>query len=411
LTLKDGFGMNDGFFTGNTKIREEHKKEILRFVRKYGPLSRTKIFKKTNISKPTVSRIIDALLDDGIIMETGVGESSIGRRPVNIELNPSARSFVGVNISKNTVSASLVDLCMNVVANRSVSIKGLSEVGRFLNLVAGIIEELINGTQTAPGKVSGVGVGTPGLVDFEKGVIKDFAIAHSMVDVHLKEFLEDRLKIPVFVDNNANTRALGEYWYGYGTGYKDIIFVICSEGVGSGIISGGNLLRGQNNITAGFGHVSVDMDGRRCRCGGFGCIEAYCSTEVIEETARDLLKTGSALMLAEKLVSGMDSLDYKAVCKCAEEGDRQCMGILDEAAKAMGTGLANMVVIFNSEIIILSGSMFDESGYFFDQVLEITRQRLENSPAKNLLFRKRRVKDALYEVGAATLVLKEFFKD
>ena len=397
--------------TGNTKIREEHKREILNYIRRFGPVSRTDIFEKTNISKPTVTRVIEALMAEGMIREMGTAESSVGRRPVNIEINPAACFCVGVNISRNTLSASMVDLGMNVVNKKSLSIKGISDAIIFRDMVADTIRELIEDSKVDTGKIIGIGIGAPGIVDYKNGIIMDFATAHRLVNIHLKDFLEEKLGLKVLVDNNANTRALGEYGYGYGSGYKDIIFVICSEGIGSGIITGGNMLRGKSNVTSGLGHMTVNSGGRKCMCGGYGCIESYCSTEAIEDMAKEALRRGRKSALVEKCGPDLDALDYKMICQCAKEGDSLSLQLLEEASCVLGKGIANLVGIFNPEIIILSGTLFDASDYFYNNVIDVVKQGIFSPLSQDVIFKKRKVKDSLYEVGAATMIFKEIFRD
>ena len=403
--------MNVKNATGNTKIREDHKREILNHIRKSGPVSRTEIYEKTNISKPTVTRVIEELIKEGIIKETGVGESLVGRRPVNIELNPDACYCIGVNISRNSINASVVNIGMNVVLSKSASIKGINSVSVFEDTVLQIVRNLIKESGIDREKILGIGIGVPGIVDYREGVILDFALVHNLTDVHLGEYLQGKLGLRVFIDNNANTRALGEYWYGYGAGFNSIIFVICSEGVGSGIITDGMLLRSNNNVISGLGHMTVNVDGRKCSCGKYGCIEAYCSTEAVERITGEALKRGRESMLMEKVDKGIEAIDYRTICKSAGEGDPLCIERLDETAFILSTGLSNLIGIFNPEIIILSGNLFDASDYFYKSVVEMTRQKLFKPLFKNIAFRKRNVKDSLYEIGAATMVLKDFFKD
>lgn len=395
---------------GNSKIREEHRLEILNFIRKSGHVSRTDIFKKTKISKPTVTRVIEELLKEDLIKEAGFADSSIGRRPVYIELNPSAYYCIGVNVSRNSINISLVDFTMNVCSKKTLNIKGIKKAEEFNDIIANSIIELINESKIENNKILGIGIGVPGMVDYQNGIVIDFALAHNIFDIRIKEYLEKTLKMKVYVDNNANTRALGEYWYGYGVGYQDIVFVICSEGVGSGIITNGDVLRGKNNINGGLGHMTVNISGRKCTCGKYGCVEAYSSTESIESITKDAFKKGKKSALLES-IQDIESIDYQLICKLAENNDPLCMEVLKESAFIISTGLANLIGIINTEMVILSGNMFDSSKYFYDAVEKMTKEKLNSPFAKNIVFKKRKIKDNLYDIGAATMIYNAFFKD
>lgn len=405
--------MDGSNIKGNSKTRHDNKLKILNFIRLNSPVSRTDIYERTEISKPTVTRIIEDLIKKGLITEIGTAESNAGRKPVNLVLVEDAFYCIGVNISRHTLSASLVNLGMKIVKTNTLSIKNIKDTNSFLNIVYNTIRELIDSSKIPHSKILGLGIGVPGVVDFQKGIIKHLSISHTLQEVPLGSYLENLLELKVLVDNNANTRALGEYWYGLGTGYKNIVYLACNEGIGSGIIVEGNILRGKNNITSGLGHMIVKIDGAKCNCGGSGCIEAYSSIEAIESAAKEAVLRGSNSLLLPKIgsVENIDKIDFSLIAKCADNGDDLCTKILWEAASVLGAGVANLIGIFNPEIIIFSGSVFDKSSYFYDLVKQSTRQKLFNPLAQDILFTQRKTGDILYGIGAATMIFKEFFGD
>ncbi|WP_088186483.1 ROK family transcriptional regulator [Desulfosporosinus sp. FKA] len=403
--------MNKIIVTGNTKIREDHKRIILNFIRKHKTVSRTDIYKMTHISKPTVTRIIEDLLASKVIRESGLGDAGIGRRPVNLELNASAYYAIGVNISKRALNIHMVDLSMNVVGRKTVSLNFICNNEQFIETLIKAIKELINESRIDFNRILGIGVGARGMVNYQKGIIVDFSPSRTLHNITIKEHLENEFKLKVFLDNNAHTRVLGEYWYGYGIGYKDVVYIICNEGIGCGVITEGRIVRGKNNATQGLGHMKVDINGRQCSCGSFGCIESQCSTEAIEEIAKEGLRRGRKSILTERVDRDYESLNYKIICQCAEEGDLFSLQLLEEAARYLSTGISNLVGVFNPEIIILSGTLFDASDFFYQTVVKMTEQKIVSPLARDVLFKKRRISDNLYEAGAATMVFRDFFKD
>lgn len=406
--------MNHKRTVGNSQIREDHKVKVLNHIRINSPVSRTDIYKKTNISKPTVTRIMEQLLQEGLVIESGIsaGESEIGRKPVYLQINPSAHYCIGINITKNSILASIIDLSMNIIFKKTTSIKHIDEAEEFKGIVLNSINELLQEVKDVDkAKILGIGIGVPGSVDYNKGVIVAFASKPKIANVELKRYIEERLNLHVLIDNNAKTKALGEYWYGYGIGYKNIIFVVSSEGIGSGIIADGNILRGKNDVTGEFGHMSINVDGRKCNCGKYGCVEAYCALESVESMTKAALKQGRRSVLLELLDGEIEAVDYKLICEGARRGDSLCKERLEEAACFLSTGLANTIGIINPEIVILSGELFDESEYFYEIVKESTKDRQTNILAQEVVFVKRKVVDSLNEIGAATLIYKEFFQD
>lgn len=397
--------------SGNTLIRKNHKSIVLNYIRKHGSVSRTELFKKTNISKPTVTRVIEELLNDGTVVSTGILGTSSGRKPVKIELNPCACYSIGINISKSNIYASMVDLSMNIKHKSAVAIKAVNNENDFINSVIDVINNLIEESKINYEKILGIGIGVSGNINYKSGEIVDFGFMHNLPCIKLKASLEKRFNLKVFVDNNANTRVLGEYWYGLGRGFNNIIFIICGEGIGSGIISAKKILRGKNNVTGEFGHMIVNLDGRKCSCGKYGCIEAYCSTGAIEQRTKEAIKSGRGSEFLLSKVGEVDAISYKDICQLAKDGDRLCIEILEESAFILSTGLYNLIGIVDPEIIVLSGELFDLSQIFYDKVVSMTRGKLIMSNLNDIVFEKRRVEDSLYEIGAAALIYKAFFND
>ncbi len=410
-TYSPGETMDKSNYTGNTKIKEEHKIKTINCIRKYGPVSRTDIGMKTNISKPTITRIVDDFIKDGLVKETGTLEASSKRKPVGIELNPEAYYCIGINISKNTLRAIIADFAMNVILKNQTDIKKINDADMLLHAIHTSICNLIEGNRIDTKRILGIGIGITGIVDHNNGVVVDFASSHQLVDIPLKEYLESKLGFRVFVDNDANAQALGEYWYGHAVGYENSISVNCREGIGSGIISGGRILRGKNNVTGEFGHMIINMFGRQCNCGRYGCIEAYCSTEAIENIAKVYLRRGRQSLLSDLVKGDVDRINYEAIVRCAGKGDKLCLECLQEAANILSMGLVNLIDILNPEIVILSGDLFENDETFFEMLKEYTREKLFNSFSQDVLFVKREINDNLYEIGAAALVYKDFFRD
>jgi len=406
--------MNYRKTVGNSRIREDHKIKVLNYIRINKTVSRTDIYKNTNISKPTVTRVIEQLLQEDLVVEGGIAndESGIGRKPICLKINPSAHYCIGINISKKFIQASIIDFEMNIISKKTINIKNVKEIDEFDNIVVQCINEILNEIRTIDkDKILGIGIGVPGIVDYNTGIIVEFASKPNIVNVNLKKYIEERLNLNVIIDNNAKTRALGEYWYGYGVGYNNIIFVVCSQGIGSGIIADGNILRGKNNETGEFGHMIIDIDGRKCSCGKYGCVEAYCALESVENITKEALKHGRKSILFELSNGDIDVVDYKMICKGACMNDLLCKERLDETACFLSTGIANTIGIINPEIVILSGELFDESEYFYDLVKEYTKDKLSKNSSQNVMFANRRVKDNLYTIGAAALVYERFFQN
>lgn len=386
-------------------LREVNTRIVMRCVRNYGPLSRSEICKITKLSKPTVTRVINALFQDEMLIETTYTETERGRYPVNIDLNADAVYCFGVNISKNSLRIALVDLKLNVIDTARYSIKEIDSSKTFLNLVDESINQMKENNKILDNKVLGIGVGAPGLVDSERGVIKDFALWGKFRDIMIVDYLEEHTSFKTRVGNNCNTWLAGEMWTGCAQEYKDVLIVLNSEGVGCGIAQDGIINHNINNISAGLGHVSINFKGDRCNCGSRGCIETYCTTENIERKAQEKL---DSIRRANPDFGFSKTIDYKEVCASIENGNMFFSDIILDAASALACGLVNIINVLYPQIIVLAGTMFDESDFYYKNILIELDNRLSTGVKAPPIVR-RKMSDAILEVGAATMVLQELF--
>ena len=389
----------------NKMLRQINRKKVLSFINSFGPMPRVEICKKTGLSKPTVTRVIEQLIAEGYLVEKDYIESDKGRHPVNIEINELSHFCFGINLSKNTLGSALVDLKMNVIEKRLVSIDKIDDADTLVETIFNVIDEILECSKIDKSKLLGIGVGVPGLTDHSTGIVKNFALGGRLCGIPLKSRLEERYGYSVEIDNNCNTRMLGEHWYGYAVGCNNAMFVINSEGVGCGLVVDGRIYRKLNNTASGFGHLSVDMNGPKCSCGGKGCIETFCTTEAIERKIGEKL---SSKFKNKDILTDIDEnkLSYKELHQNIEKGDVEYASILIEAACAMAAGLVSMINLFRPEVIILSGNMFDASDFYYNMVKSEVETRLGYDVEIPRIYR-RRVKDALYEVGAATMILQQ----
>ena len=382
-------------------LADANSKEILRCIRQNGPLSRSEICEKTNISKPTMTRATNLLLQEGYLQEIESVKTARGRRPITLDLCQTAAYSFGINISKKYLSIALVDFKLNVVDKEKTRIQDLGGVSQFLDQIADTVLRMQKENGIPDKKILGIGVGAPGLIDNVNGIIRDFAQWGKLRNIHIAEFLQEKTGFWTKVENNCNTWLMGEMWNGYAQGCSNALFILNGEGVGCGIAHHAEI----HNIPGGLGHISVDLRGDRCYCGSRGCIETYCSTDSIERKAEEKYAS-----LCKTVGEGKYTLpiDYGTVCQSVSEGDFFFADILLEASTAIACGIVTLIKIFSPEIIILSGNLFEASDFYYNSVVMEIQSQLSFGIAMPRVVR-RNVSDALFEIGAATLILQTLF--
>jgi predicted NBD/HSP70 family sugar kinase len=317
-------------------IREINQALVLDIVRSHGALSRTEIAVQSNLSMPTISGIVAELIEAGLVFEQSTGASTGGRRPVLVAFNPKAGYVIGVKLTETMVIGVLTDLNASVVAHHSAAIHGHAPE-EIVDTIVMLVETLAPSANGLP--VLGVGIGMAAVVDRRREIVR-FATYFGWRELPLAHVLEERLGVPVIVDNDVNALAVAEQWFGAGRGVSDFLVLSLGRGVGLGMILQGRLYRGANGGAGEFGHTVVDPNGPQCACGKYGCLEALVSEPAIERRASE--SHGRKVSIAEAYSLAM-------------QGDASIRLIYQEAAQVLGVAVANLVNIFNPAVIIIGG--------------------------------------------------------
>jgi predicted NBD/HSP70 family sugar kinase len=281
------------------------------------PVSRIELSKITGLSKMTVTNIINELSEEGLIDEVGSENAALGRKPVALRIKPRSKIFLGVYISRNSVHAVAGDLCGRLVAEESIKTPGNKE--KLFEGVCELLDKIIK--KVIKKKIFAIGVSSVGPLDYKKGVILNPPNFYGIENVEIVKLLEERYNLPVFFDKDTNASALAEWLFGKAKSVSDYIYVGVTNGIGAAIMSEDRLCRGAGGFGGEIGHVTVDLNGKKCSCGNIGCLEMYASIKQGEKT--DLEKT--CKYLASGLVTLINLFDPAVIYlghDIALEGER-----------------------------------------------------------------------------------------
>ncbi|MFQ6019308.1 MAG: ROK family protein [Dehalococcoidia bacterium] len=222
------------------------------------------------------------------------------------------------------------------------------------------------------GDLAAAGVGSPGAVDVARGIVAGAPQLPGWRDVHLRDLMEERLGLPVALENDATAAALGEHTFGGGRGSRHMLYLTVSTGIGGGIIIDGELYLGKSGSAGELGHIILDPDGPPCPCGTRGHLEAFSSGSAIACRGRELLSRGEAPVLA-RLAQAEGAVTAEMVYRAAQEGDEACKRAFQEAGRYLGIALASFVNIFDPEVILIGGGVAQVG----DLLMEPARQQME----------------------------------
>ena len=367
-------------------LRRHNRGLVLNLLREQGPLSRTELSHRTGLAPSVLTRLIRELLSEGVVMEAGKAESNGGRRPTLVALNPSYASAIGLKVERTRLLGARVNLAGRIRARGAVPFPERLDPQRFLELARGLVEEL------GEGRLLGVGIGISGFVDAARG-IELYSPILGWREVPLAAPLSQLVGLPVYLENDVNALTLAERWYGAGRAFRNFVCVTVGEGIGAGVVIGGELYRGATGGAGELGHTTINPDGPRCRCGERGCLEVYASD-------RFLLSQAKAL--------GYESIEELAAV--ARDGDRAAQAVFTEMGRALGIGVKNLVNLLNPEAVVLGGERLDAADLFLPAFEEQVRRHSFPKEAEDLVIVPAELGEEGFLIGAATLAVREFFR-
>ncbi|MGA3326980.1 MAG: ROK family transcriptional regulator [Terriglobia bacterium] len=330
--------------------RDINRSSVLDTIRTGQPLSRADLARQTGLQRSTVSLIVDELIGERWVAEGDLGQLPRGRRPRLLYLNTDRAGIIGINIMPRLTTIALADLSTRFRAQESIPTS--RDPSTFIGVLSSCVRGLIN--QHPDVVYEGIGVSVPGRVDYLAQRLV-FAANLGWHQVDLKALLENATGLPVQIENAANACALAEVWSGPHEGMSDLIAVTVSDGIGTGIIANGHLVRGPSGAAGEFGHVCLDPHGVECKCGARGCWEVFASNAAAIRNYSGQKPDGSR-KTEEK--AGKDPVtSFSDILSLAERGDRRAGDVLDEMARYLGLGIAMLVNGLAPSVIVLVGEV------------------------------------------------------
>ncbi|MDB4917832.1 MAG: hypothetical protein JWM95_5476 [Gemmatimonadetes bacterium] len=270
--------------------------------------------------------------------------------------------IVGVDLGGTNIAAGAMSLdgtkhlaMQSIPTNSSVGDEGVAE--RIVGLVQSVILDTIEHSGASRRDFVGVGIGAPGPLDRVRGVV---LVAPNLgwKDFPLRDRIQERLNLPATLDNDANCATFGEWWQGSARGGRNVVGLTIGTGIGGGLILDGALYHGSSDMAGEIGHTTIDLNGRHCKCGNYGCLEAYASAPAIATRAREVLVREESDSLIPSLVNGrVEDITAQIVYAAAKKGDQVASEIVRDTAKYLGAGVANLLNIFNPDIVVLAGGV------------------------------------------------------
>ena len=312
--------------------------------------------------------------------------------------------YIGIDLGGTKILTAVADDNGEIIAR--VKLATETELGqeRIKKNIFKSIYKVLEKTDIKIEKIKSIGIGSPGPLNVEKGIIYESANL-PIKNMEIVELIEEETGVNTYLQNDANTAALGEKVFGAGKEADDLLYITISTGVGGGIIINGKIYYGHTGNAGEIGHMTVDPTGPQCGCGNYGCLESFSSGTAIKNMAKNAVENDESTLI--KKLAKDQKLSAKLVAKAAAKGDQKALDIFAKAGYYLGIGIANLVNIFNPEMIILGGGVLKAKEYFLDRAKEEFKKRALKAPADIVKIKEAVLEDEIGVKGAIAVAMQK----
>jgi glucokinase-like ROK family protein len=351
-------------------VRQLNLAVIMQSLRESGSMSRAALAELTGLNKTTVSSLVRELSAQGFVYEPGQSAPGTGRPAVLLELNPAAGFIIAGELSRDFIAVVLADFAARVVWQRREQTSANQGQEALLQRLLALLHTS-QAMIPAGGRLLGVTIGVPGLVDRSSGRIL-FAPSLRWQDVALRELLPQFSTVPMLIDNDAALAALGEQYLGAAQGCDEVLYIGAGTGLGGGLIHGGELVRGASGLAGEIGHMTMDPAGEICACGNRGCWETQVNQQALLRYVQQAMASGQSSSLP-----GGDQAEVTLpmIARAADAGDAAALAAVHRLGMHLGIGIAALVNTLNPELVILGGPLSILSQHLFPMVNQELEQR------------------------------------
>lgn len=392
-----------GYVRNNIENAEINKYLVLNLIRKAGSISRYEIAEETGLSRASITKFTNGLIEENWIQELTteifVGDSTPGRRPQPLVLNSNKGLSIGIDLGAGRLKGVLVNFGGELLSHIVQDIDREADNEQVVSLLRSAIDKLLSSvSERGRGKVQGIGLGVSGIMDEDEEICFSCINMPNIRNVDFKHLLEEEFPYRVYMKDSAMMMAVNERRFGACKNEDNFVYIDWGVSVGGAICVDGNIL---NISDGGIGHISVKENGPQCFCGKQGCLESLISEGAIIRRAKALLKTDDTTVLKER------ELNLETVFQASREGDPLARRITDEAGVYLGLGISHVVSLLNPRIVVVGGGVADSWNVVESHVKRTAKMHVPRWEARKVSIRASEGGVLAGALGAATYVVDE----
>jgi glucokinase-like ROK family protein len=382
---------------------------VLDEVRHGQSRSRSVLAARTGLGRAIVAARVAELVDRGLVLEADVGPSTGGRPPRQLAFRADAGHVLVADLGATSIDVALTSLDGRILAHLDEPASIVAGPEACLDRVDELFTTVLRTSQRVPGALWGVGIGVPGPVEFETGRPISPPIMPGWDGYPIRERFSERYAAPVWVDNDVNLLALGEWRSGVAAGHDNVVVIKVGTGIGAGIISDGRIHRGAQGSAGDVGHIQVTDDPAVvCRCGNVGCLEALAGGEALGRAGEAAARDGPSARLGVAL-DQHGAVSAQDVARAASFGDPVAVALLADAGRRVGSMLASVVNFFNPSLIVVGGGVANSPDQFLAAIRETVYRRSLPLATRDLLIQRSSLGGLAGVIGASSMVVDQLF--
>ena len=382
---------------------------VLDEIRRGRSRSRSELVERTGLGRAIVARRVGDLIDRGLVTEGNVGPSTGGRPPRQLAFRATAGHLLVADLGATSLDVAVTTLDGRILGHHDEPARIEDGPEACLDRVDVLFASLLGTTKEIPGRLWGIGIGVPGPVEFGAGRPISPPIMPGWDGYPIRERFAARYDAPVWVDNDVNVLALGEWRSGVAAGHDNVVVVKVGTGVGAGIISDGRLHRGAQGSAGDVGHIQVaDDQDVVCRCGNTGCLEAYAGGAALGRAGEAAARDGRSARLATAL-DQRGTVTAEDVARAASFGDPVAVAMLQAAGRRVGSMLASVVNFFNPSLIVIGGGVANSPDLFLAAIRESIYRRSLPLATRDLRIAHSSLGGLAGVIGASSMVVDQLF--
>ncbi len=383
---------------------------ILNCLRTSHDPTRATLAASTGLTRSTISSLVDELITLRLVRETGLQLSQGGRPGTGLELDPAGGGAIGIEIGVGFVSAVLTDFVANIQWRDRIEVN-TKEPDAVMSIAERLVEQAEQRSRTLDLKLLGIGVGLPGLVKIDEGLLK-VAPNLGWRDIPFQVLWEKRFGVPVYAVNEGSAAALGEHYFGVAVKFHDFVYLsVSTVGIGGGVMIGGKLFQGVDGYAGEFGHMVLDPSGPVCACGRHGCWERVAGSQAIIKYVVDQLQCGRSSRALDLVQGNPQKLTTDAIAQASRDGDPVATEAISHVSRLFGIGVMNLINTFNPELVVIGGALGRVLEPFVPIIENVIYEQSFGALTDEVEIKISRLGDDACVLGAVAAVLDVVFTD